>query len=67
MINLKKNLKCTIITDGLEKIVTDHIYKDYVKSDLKFPAGICPPCKTHLYIVKKKGKDAVPASALASS
>lgn len=63
MLNLKQNLRCTLITDNLEEIIQNQIYKDYDKSDPNFPVGVCPPCKTRLYVVKKKGKTAVPASA----
>ena len=56
-----KNFKCAKLTDNLEQLVKDEVYKEYSKENTSYPLGLCPSCRTSLYLAKKKGRDAVSA------
>ena len=61
-----KNLKCAKITDHLEQLVRDHVYKEYNTENTSYPLGLCPSCRKSLYIAQKKGRDAVSQKILES-
>ena len=54
-----KNAKCVKITDGLEQIIKDKVYKEYTKENSSYPLGVCPSCRRCLFIAKNEDLQAV--------
>ena len=40
-----KDRKCHKVTNSIEALVKDEVFKDYEASDVYFPSGVCGVCR----------------------
>ena len=49
----KKDHSCFVVTDSLEALIQQEVYKGYQAKDVYFPSGVCGLCRKNLFWAKK--------------
>ena len=49
----RKDNRCFKVTNSLETIIQQEVFKGYEVKDVYFPSGVCGPCRHNLFLAKK--------------